>query len=142
MQAAITRGAAPALLLQLLLCRAAAGSLRAWAVASGRARAVANLRPGHLGAMAALRGGMHDREQDIEAFTAKQLALVELECAAEETAAAEEQQSFTLKQLEVPGPALLAAACALTRDSMPACTRCDASPLLRRKRAWCCPDCW
>jgi hypothetical protein len=34
--------------------------------------------------MAALRGGMHDREQDIEAFTAKQLALVELECAAEE----------------------------------------------------------
>ena len=47
---------------------------------------------------------MHDREQDIEAFTAKQLALVELECAAEETAAAEEQQSFTLKQLEVLGP--------------------------------------
>ena len=77
---------------------------------AGRVRAVANWRPGHGGEMAAgarpgeLRGGMHDREQDIEAFTAKQLALVELECAAEETAAAEEQQSFTLKQLEVLGP--------------------------------------
>ena len=54
------------------------------ASSGGRARAVANSRPDHLGAMAALRGGMHDREQDIEAFTAKQLALVELECAAEE----------------------------------------------------------
>jgi hypothetical protein len=54
---------------------------------------------------------MNDREEDIEAFTAKQLALVELECAAEETAATEEQQSFTLKQLEVrtraPGGGIL-----------------------------------
>ena len=49
---------------------------------------------------------MHDRAEDIEKFAAKQLALVELECAAEETAAKEEQQSLTMKQLEEKGVVL------------------------------------
>jgi hypothetical protein len=119
--------AALALLLHLLLC--CAGGDRGWAAAavlaansqpgllsSELARGRSLLPHSHGGAegvaaeccagamaasMGALRGGMNDREEDIEAFTAKQLALVELECAAEETAATEEQQSFTLKQLEV-----------------------------------------
>ena len=130
--------AALALLLHLLLCCAGGG--RGWASAAvlaansqpgllsselalggsplphhhGGAEGVAAAErcAGAMAAsMGALRGGMNDREEDIEAFTAKQLALVELECAAEETAATEEQQSFTLKQLEVrtraPGGGIL-----------------------------------
>ena len=53
-----------------------------------------------------LQGGMHDREEDIEKFATKQLELVELECAAEETAAQEEQQSLSLRQLEEKGVVL------------------------------------
>jgi hypothetical protein len=91
--------AALALLLHLLLCCCAGGG-QGWTAA--RAVLVAEWCADAMAAsMGALRGGMHDREEDIEAFTAKQLALVELECEAEEAAATEEQQSFTLKQLEV-----------------------------------------
>ena len=70
--------------------------------AAGTQRVIAIMHQGNDGVSStALRGGMHDREEDIEKFTAKQLELLELECAAEETATQEEQQSLTMKQLEV-----------------------------------------
>jgi len=54
-------------------------------------------------AMEKVRGGMHDREEDIQSFVSKQLELVELECTAEEDATKDEQQSLTFKQLEEKG---------------------------------------
>ena len=67
---------------------------------------IAAMSHGAAAGVGVMRGGMHDREYDIELFASKQLELVELECAAEETATKEEQQSLTLKQLEEKGVVL------------------------------------